>query len=43
VVELSHQTGYSISQIVMGYIMSQPIQTFPIIGFDSTEQLQDTI
>ena len=43
VLKLSAETGYTVSQIVMGYIMSQPVQTFPIIGFDSVEQLADTI
>jgi aryl-alcohol dehydrogenase-like predicted oxidoreductase len=43
VMDLGVKTGYSISQIVMGYIMSQPIQTFPIIGFDSEEQLKDSV
>jgi aryl-alcohol dehydrogenase-like predicted oxidoreductase len=41
--EFSAKSGYSVSRIVMGYIMSQPIQTFPIIGFDSIDQLRDSI
>lgn len=40
---LSKQTGLTTSQIVMGYIMSQSMPTFPVIGFDTVEQLKDTI
>ena len=43
VLQLSAATGYTISQIVMGYIMSQPVQTFPIIVFDNAEQIIDSI
>lgn len=40
---LCQKTGLSISQVVMGYIMSQPVQTFPIIGFDDEKQILDSI
>jgi aryl-alcohol dehydrogenase-like predicted oxidoreductase len=43
VCKLCKETGLTVSQVVMGFIMSQPVQTFPIIGFDDEGQIRDSI
>ena len=41
--ELSLHTGLSTTQIVLGYLTSQPFPTFPIIGPKSVTQLDDCL
>ena len=41
--QLMAQTGLSITQIVLGYLRSQPFTTVPIVGPKSIEQLQDCL
>jgi aryl-alcohol dehydrogenase-like predicted oxidoreductase len=40
---LQTQTGFSTTQIVLGYLTSQPFPTFPIIGPKSIAQLEDCL
>ncbi len=40
---LSGETGLSLTQIVLGYLLSQPFATLPIIGPKNLEQLQDSL
>jgi aryl-alcohol dehydrogenase-like predicted oxidoreductase len=40
---LSEQTGLSITQIVLGYLLSQPFTTIPIIGSHTLDQLHDSL
>lgn len=40
---LAAQTGLSITQIVLGYLLSQPFVTVPIIGPKSLAQLTDSL
>ncbi len=40
---LSKQSGLSISQIVVGYITSQPFPSFSIVGCRNMEQLEDSL
>jgi aryl-alcohol dehydrogenase-like predicted oxidoreductase len=40
---LSERTGLTITQIVLGYLLSQPFTTIPIIGSHTLEQLQDSL
>jgi aryl-alcohol dehydrogenase-like predicted oxidoreductase len=41
--QVSLNTGYTITQIVIGYLLSQPINTIPIIGPKNKIQLEDSI
>ena len=41
--QLATQTGLSITQIVLGYLRSQPFPTVPIVGPKSIEQMQDCL
>ncbi len=43
IVQLSRETGLSITQIVLGYLLSQPFVTTPIIGPKSLAQLTDSL
>ncbi|HEY9075744.1 MAG TPA: aldo/keto reductase [Anaerolineaceae bacterium] len=40
---LKQQTGFSTSQIVLGYLAGQPFPTFPIIGPKDVAQLNDSL
>jgi aryl-alcohol dehydrogenase-like predicted oxidoreductase len=40
---LSRQTGLSVTQIVLGYLLSQPFFTLPVIGPRTLEQLADSL
>jgi len=40
--ELRTQTGLSITEVVLGYLQSQPFPTIPIIGCNNTAQLNDS-
>lgn len=40
--ELREQTGLSITEITLGYLLSQPFPTIPIIGCNSPAQLRDS-
>jgi aryl-alcohol dehydrogenase-like predicted oxidoreductase len=40
---LSEQTGLSITQIVLGYILAQPFPTVPVFSSRNEEQLDDTL
>ena len=40
---LKAQTGLTTSQIVLGYLTGQPFPTFPIIGPQNMEQLEDSL
>ncbi len=41
--KLAEQSGSSITQVVLGYLLSQPFATCPIIGCHSLAQLQDSL
>ena len=41
--ELRADTGLSVSQIVLGYLQSQPFITIPIVGCRTPAQLQDSL
>jgi aryl-alcohol dehydrogenase-like predicted oxidoreductase len=41
--QLGAETGLSITQIVLGYLMAQPFATLPIFGCRTMEQLQETL
>ncbi len=41
--QLREQTGLTITQIVLGYLLSQPFPTIPIFSSRSLEQLADTL
>ena len=41
--KISKETGLSITQIVLGYIVSQPFLTIPIIGSHTEQQLADSM
>ena len=41
--QLSTETGLSITQIVLGYLTSQPFPTIPIVGCQNLDQLQDSL
>jgi aryl-alcohol dehydrogenase-like predicted oxidoreductase len=43
IMTLSEQTGLSITQIVLGYLLSQPFTTIPIIGSHTLDQLHDSL
>ena len=40
---LAEQTGFTVSQIVLGYLQSQPFVTIPIIGSRTPHQLMDSL
>ena len=40
--ELMAQTGLSLSQVVLGYLSSQPFVTIPIVGSHTPEQVRDS-
>jgi len=42
VLELRAQTGLSITEITLGYLLSQPFPTIPIVGFRNPSQLNDS-
>ena len=37
--EMAQDRGLSISQVVLGYIISQPFPAIPIIGSDNADQM----
>ncbi len=41
--ELAQATGYSVSQIVLAYLTSQPFVTIPIVGCRSVAQVEDSM
>lgn len=41
--EISKQTGLTITQIVLGYLLGQPFTTIALIGCQSLEQLDDSV
>jgi aryl-alcohol dehydrogenase-like predicted oxidoreductase len=41
--ELMGQTGLSLSQVVLGYLASQPFVTVPIVGSHTAEQVRDSM
>lgn len=40
---LSAQSGYSISQLVLGYLINQPFATIPIVGCRTVAQVEDSM
>jgi aryl-alcohol dehydrogenase-like predicted oxidoreductase len=40
---IMEETGLSITQVVLGYLTSQPIPTFPIVGCQSVSQMLDSL
>ena len=41
--QLTAESGLSITQIVLGYLMSQPFATIPIVGCRNLDQLSDSL
>jgi len=41
--QLSGETGLTITQLVLGYLLAQPFTTLPIIGPQSVGQLEDSL
>ena len=41
--QLSKETGLTITQIVLGYVLSQPFVTVPIVGCKTMAQLDDSL
>ncbi len=41
--QLMQETGLSVTQIVLGYLISQPFTTIAIVGCQNLEQLQDSL
>ncbi len=41
--ELAAQTGLTVTQIVLGYLLSQPFPTIPVFSSRSLAQLEDTL
>jgi aryl-alcohol dehydrogenase-like predicted oxidoreductase len=41
--QLSRETGLTVTQIVLGYLLGQPFPTFPIIGCQTEAQLADSL
>lgn len=41
--KLSQETGLTVTQIVLGYLLSQPFPTIPIFSSHSLDQLKDTL
>jgi len=40
---LAQETGYSISQLVLGYLTNQPFATIPIVGCRTVAQVEDSM
>jgi aryl-alcohol dehydrogenase-like predicted oxidoreductase len=40
---MAQQHGYTLTQVVLGYLLAQPFPTFPIVGCRSMAQLQDSL
>lgn len=43
VIQLAQETGLSVTQIVMGYLLSQPFPTIPVFSVRNEDQLADTL
>jgi aryl-alcohol dehydrogenase-like predicted oxidoreductase len=43
VLQVAEETGFSVTQIVLGYLLGQPFPTFPIVGCQSLDQLKDSM
>lgn len=43
ILTLSRQTGLTLTQIILGYLLSQPFTTIPIIGSHTLAQLYDSL
>jgi aryl-alcohol dehydrogenase-like predicted oxidoreductase len=43
VVQFAEQSGLSITQVVLGYLLSQPFPTIPIFSSGKVEQIEDTM
>lgn len=43
ILRLVEQTGLTITQVVMGYLLSQPFPTIPVFSSRSLEQMADTL
>ncbi|MDD2533793.1 MAG: aldo/keto reductase [Eubacteriales bacterium] len=41
--QLHKETGYSISQLVLAWLLQQPMPVFPVVGFSKNEQLRDAV
>lgn len=41
--QVAAERGLSVTQVVLGYLMSQPFPTIPIVGCRTLEQLQDSL
>lgn len=41
--QLAGETGLSITQIVLGYLLAQPFTTIPIVGCQNLAQLEDSL
>ncbi len=41
--QLGAETGLSVTQIVLGYLLGQPFTTIPIVGCQNLAQLQDSL
>lgn len=41
--QLAAQTGLTITQLVLGYLLAQPFPTIPIVGCQNLEQLHDSL
>lgn len=41
--QLHKETGYSISQIVLAWLLHQPMPVYPVVGFSKNEQLRDAV
>ncbi|CAN5368699.1 aldo/keto reductase [soil metagenome] len=41
--EIMDETGLTITQVVLGYLLGQPFPTFPIIGSQSVAQVRDSM
>jgi len=40
---LAADSGWSVTQVVLGYVLSQPFTTVPIVGCRTVEQLRDSL
>jgi aryl-alcohol dehydrogenase-like predicted oxidoreductase len=41
--KLHKETGYSISQLVLAWLMHQPMPVFPVVAFNRLDQLHDAV
>lgn len=41
--QIMDETGYTITQVVLGYLRAQPFVTVPIVGCQNEEQLADSM